>query len=318
MKNYDLASLTKPLITAPLAITFLNLDQDYASSLGFEDSIYHLTPRALLSHGSGLPPWLPFNGTPLRELLESNIPWGIHPLLRKAPEKLACYSDLNYRLLAEQLSLSTHEDYLSLTQKHTILKPFPWIQGCTEIPPGPDHEAWKCIDSKQPIPFYHVSLPHDVNSRAGMRGHAGFAASPIEFKQAIKNWIEGEFPKRMAKEPLLGENGSLWGLGLQKLRQGTGSLGSLLTRIPSGALSEPLVIEGPGDHLSVNVEQHHEGDCDWWGHLAFTGPAIFYRPEDQACIGLLTHRKGPQGELLSQSQIHARRIELLGSVVDFL
>jgi len=78
------------------------------------------------------------------------------------------------------------------------------------------------------------------------------------------------------------------------------------------------VIEGSSDHLSIDVDQSHTGDCAWWGHLAFTGPAIFYRPEDQACIGLLTHRKGPQGELLTQPQIHARRIELLGRAVESL
>jgi len=48
VKNYDLASLTKPLITAPLALSSLNLDEDYTSVLGFNDSTYRLTPRALL------------------------------------------------------------------------------------------------------------------------------------------------------------------------------------------------------------------------------------------------------------------------------
>lgn len=318
MKNYDLASLTKPLITAPLALSSLNLDEDYTSVLGFNDSTYRLTPRALLSHSSGLPPWLPFNETPLSTLLESDIPWGMHPLLRKAPEKLACYSDLNYRLLGELVALFADEDYLSLAQKHSILKPFPWTPGCIEIPPGPDHEAWQCIDPRVSIPPYNTSLPHDINARAGMRGHAGFAANPDEFKKSINYWIEEKFPQRMSREPIHGENGSLWGLGLQKLRTGTGSLGDLLSRIPLGALSEPLVIEGSSDHLSIDVDQSHTGDCAWWGHLAFTGPAIFYRPEDQACIGLLTHRKGPQGELLTQPQIHARRIELLGRAVESL
>lgn len=318
MNNYDLASLAKPLITAPLAFSFLNLDQDYSQSLGFDGSAYNLTTRALLSHCSGLPPWLPYNSTPLKTLLESDIPWGVHPLLRKAPRKLACYSDLNYRLLAEQISLTTQEDYLSLAKKYTVLKAFPWTSQCTEIPPGPDYEAWKLIDSQNLIPPYDPSLPHDINARAGMKGHAGFSANYVEFKESINIWIEDKFPQRMAQEPKAGENGSLWGLGLQKLRQGAGSLGSLLTRIPLGALKAPLIIEGSSDHISPEIPQYHEGECDWWGHFAFTGPAIFYRPKDQACIGLLTHRKGPDGELLIQPQIHARRIELLGTVVESL
>lgn len=318
MRNYDLASLAKPLVTAPLALTFLNLDQDYSASLGFEHSAYHLTARALLSHCSGLPPWLPFNGSALRIQIESNIPWGTHPLLRKATENLACYSDLNYRLLAEQISLSAKEDYLSLSQKNSPLVFFPWPQGCTEIPPGPDVDAWKCVAPSQAIPPYSPSLPHDINARAGMVGHAGFAANALQFKEAIHQWIDAEFPKRMAQTPEPGEHGSLWGLGLQQLRQGPGSLGSLLTAVPLGAVDQPLVIEGDSQNLSEEMTQHHEGEINWWGHLAFTGPALFYRPDDQACIAILTHRRGPQGELLSQSQIHARRIELLGSAVKSL
>jgi hypothetical protein len=179
-------------------------------------------------------------------------------------------------------------------------------------------DAWKCVDPSQAIPPYSPSLPHDINARAGMVGHAGFAANALQFKEAIHQWIDAEFPKRMAQTPEPGEHGSLWGLGLQQLRQGPGSLGSLLTAVPLGAVDQPLVIEGDSQNLSEEMTQHHEGEINWWGHLAFTGPALFYRPDDQACIAILTHRRGPQGELLSQSQIHARRIELLGSAVKSL
>jgi CubicO group peptidase (beta-lactamase class C family) len=59
---FDLASLTKPLVTAPLALAYLNLNVDRRWQLGFHDREGPLTVRQLLSHSAGLPPWRPFTG----------------------------------------------------------------------------------------------------------------------------------------------------------------------------------------------------------------------------------------------------------------
>ena len=62
---YDLASLAKPLVTAPLALAFLDLDADRRWALGLAEREPTLTVRQLLSHSSGLPPWRPYTGEPL-------------------------------------------------------------------------------------------------------------------------------------------------------------------------------------------------------------------------------------------------------------
>ncbi len=79
---YDLASLTKPLVTAPLALAFLDLDADRRWALGFHDRDTPLTVRQLLSHSSGLPPWRPFTGEPMAVQLRREVAG--HPLLRPA------------------------------------------------------------------------------------------------------------------------------------------------------------------------------------------------------------------------------------------
>src|SRR5262245_45633517 len=79
MPLFDLASLAKPLVTAPLAHAFLDLDADRRWALGFYDRRDPLTVRQLLSHSAGLPPWLPFTGEPLAAQLRRGFPVGAHP-----------------------------------------------------------------------------------------------------------------------------------------------------------------------------------------------------------------------------------------------
>jgi hypothetical protein len=51
----------------------------------------------------------------------------------------------------------------------------------------------------------------------------------------------------------------------------------------------------------------------FWFHLGFTGPALFFRPEDGLCLAILAHRLGPTGELLDAEQLRARRWEILAA-----
>ena len=81
---FDLASLAKPLVTAPLALALLDLDQDRREQLGFRDRKEPLTVRQLLSHSAGLPPWLPYTGEPLARQLARGFPAGAHPKLVRA------------------------------------------------------------------------------------------------------------------------------------------------------------------------------------------------------------------------------------------
>ncbi len=108
--RFDLASLTKPLVTAPLCIAALErglLSLDDPLSRFFPDSVpgdkERITVRSLLSHSSGLPAYEPF----YLELIK--LPSGARPNalasmilqtpLDNQPGKTANYSDLGFMLL---------------------------------------------------------------------------------------------------------------------------------------------------------------------------------------------------------------------------
>lgn len=309
---YDLASLTKPLVTAPLALAFLDLDTDQRWRLGFHDRETPLSVRQLMSHSSGLPPWRPFTGEPVAELLRREIAG--HPLLRPASPGLATYSDLNYRLLAERLEAETGVPFAKLGTA-SGLSPAPWSNAPIEVPNGPDALAWR-LATEMPLPPRAPNQPHDANARAGMQGHAGFGTTAGQLQTALSRWVAAGWPTRMAVQQAEGEGGSRWGLGLQVAFSGTGRFGQLLSGIPLGTgihvLEDPTDAESP---KAPPLEIEPGPPSDWWYHLGYTGPALFYRPSDQSCLALLLHRRGPSGELLEAEALRDRRWATLSRFV---
>lgn len=310
---YDLASLTKPLVTAPLALAFLDLDADRRWSLGFTDRQTPLTARQMLSHSSGLPPWRPYTGEPLAQQLRRAVPE--HPLLRPATPGLATYSDLNFRLLAQLLELETGLPFVKLGAA-SGLSPAPWPQSPVPIPDAPDAEAWT-LATEAPLPPRNPRLPHDANARAGMTGHAGFGTTAPQLLAALRHWVSEGWPERMAVGDTPGEGGARWGLGLQAVFGGSGRFGQLLSRIPRGAGIQ--VLEDATDQTpppAPPLDRDPGPATDWWFHLGYTGPALFYRPADRCTLALLLHRRGPQGELLDVEALRARRWAILASFVE--
>jgi len=301
---YDLASVTKPLVTAPLALAFLDLDADRRWSLGFHDRELPLTARQLLSHSSGLPPWRPYTGESVAKQLRRPVP--DHPLLRPATPGLATYSDLNFRLLGELLEQGTGVHFAQLGEG-SGLSAAPWLAAPTNMPDGPDAEAWG-LATDMALPARDPHLPHDANARAGMRGHAGFGTTPEQFHLALARWVAAGWPERMAVETAPGEGGTIWGLGLQVAFSGSGRFGQLLSRLSQGFGVH--VIEAPGNEAPLPappLDDDAGPRSDWWFHLGYTGPAVFYRPSDGSCLGLLAHRRGPAGELLDAEALRGRR-----------
>jgi CubicO group peptidase (beta-lactamase class C family) len=301
---YDLASLAKPLVTAPLALAFLDLEADRRWALGFHDRDSPLTVRQLLSHGSGLPPWRPYTGEPLAKQLRR--PVSGHPLLRPASPGLATYSDLNYRLLAELLEAETGLSFARLGGA-SGLDPAPWADEPIGIPAGPDAEAW-ALATERPLPLRDGHRPQDCNARAGMKGHAGFGATAPRFRAALARWVAAGWPDRMAAGAAEGEDGARWGLGLQMAFAGGGRFGQLLSGIPLGfglhVLEDSSAAAPPA---APALDRDPGRPSGWWFHLGYTGPALFYRPSDRSCIGLLVHRRGPDGALLDAEALRARR-----------
>jgi len=310
---FDLASLAKPLVTAPLALSWLELDRDRREQLGFLDRTEPLTVRQLLSHSAGLPPWLPYGGEPLPEQLRRGFPLGAHPLLRTASVGTSTYSDLGYRLLGELLEQESGRPFAALGAAASGLLPAPWEQSPPELPDGPDAVAWSLAAPGTPLPRRSPFLPHDANARAGMQGHAGFGTTARGMEQALARWVEGGFPSRMAVETARAEDGTRWGLGLQWSPGGAGRFGQLLERLPAGFRGlHVLPLEGLDlAPPAPEADAHLGAPTAWWMHFGFTGPALFVRPMDGACICLLAHRRGPSGELLDLPRLQARRWAML-------
>lgn len=309
---YDLASLTKPLVTAPLALAFLDLDVDRRWALGFHDRAAPLTARQLLSHSSGLPPWRPYTGESVAAQLHRAVPE--HPLLRSATPGLATYSDLNYRLLGELLEAECGVPWAKLGEA-SGLSAAPWAAAPAEVPDGPDAEAW-ALATDAAWPPRHPHLPHDSNARAGMPGHAGFGTTAPQLRAALARWVAAGWPERMARAIAEGEDGSRWGLGLQVAFQRAGRFGQLLSSIPPGL--DLQVLEDPTEALAPPAPPLGDAPgapSGWWYHTGYTGPALFYRPADRCCLALLVHRRGPAGELLDAEQLRARRWAALARFV---
>jgi CubicO group peptidase (beta-lactamase class C family) len=109
--RFDLASLTKPLVTAPLALTavargIMRLDDPLerffpADLIGPEKR--EITIRHLLSHSSGLPAYKPFYldliQFPCDKRRNELLSMILETPLDSAPGKAAVYSDLGYMIL---------------------------------------------------------------------------------------------------------------------------------------------------------------------------------------------------------------------------
>jgi CubicO group peptidase (beta-lactamase class C family) len=312
---YDLASLAKPLVTAPLALDRLDLDLDRRAQLGFTERTGPLSARMLLSHASGLPPWLPYTGEPLAAQLRRGFPAAAHPKLAPGTPGTSLYSDLNYRLLAELLEQETGRPFNELGAERSGLAPAPWPQPPRFVPQGPDAEMWALAEPHLAFPARDPHLPNDANARAGMRGHAGFGCSPAQMTAALERWRASGAPWRMAEPAALGADGARWGLGLQMALGGGGRFGRLLAAVPPG-LGGVHVLVHDGDALTAPAPPLDPDPGEpggFWFHLGFTGPALFFRPADGLCLALLAHRAGPSGELLDAEQLRARRWQALSA-----
>jgi CubicO group peptidase (beta-lactamase class C family) len=129
---YDLASLTKPLITSMLAVRLyerglIDLDfgvGDYLADFAraaLSDDRKRITLRQLLTHTSGLPPWRPL-------YLEVNSAADVASTIARAPFDWppasgaghVIYSDLNYILLGRVLERASGEQLESLARVEII------------------------------------------------------------------------------------------------------------------------------------------------------------------------------------------------------
>jgi serine-type D-Ala-D-Ala carboxypeptidase len=212
---YDVASLTKPLLTGLLCAR-----RTEAGELTLDSSVSHYLPefdrtdkkaitlRELLTHSSGLPAWSPLyilaDGERHRVLSAiSNLD------LEYKPGTRVIYSDLGFivlGLLLERLTgkplpqLAQHEIFQPLNLKHTFFNPQSAMQtGIAACEIGNAYEREMCVASgkddyenwRQEVIWGQV---HDGNAYflGGAAGHAGLFSTASETMALASQFLSGQ------------------------------------------------------------------------------------------------------------------------------
>lgn len=285
---YDLASLTKPLITSLLCSRRIELGE-----LTLDSSVSHYLPefdrtdkqmitvRELLTHTSGLPAWRPLYL--LTEDQPDRAAGAIASLdLEYKPGTRVVYSDLGFialgilleRMTGQRLAyMAQHEIFEPLKLKQTFFNPEIALQtGIAACETGNAYEADMCkqlgeaeyANSRQRLIWGEV---HDGNAYflGGAAGHAGLFSTASETFLLAQQFLR-DSTRLLAPDTcnLFRENMTS---GLEEAR----SIGWQLaaTKDSTGGVDLPP---------------------DSFGHNGFTGTSLWLDPEHQRVFILLTNR----------------------------
>jgi CubicO group peptidase (beta-lactamase class C family) len=285
---YDLASLTKPLITALLCARRIELGE-----LTLDSSVSHYLPefdrtdkqmitiRELLTHTSGLPAWRPLYL--LTEEQPDRAAGAIANLdLEYKPGTRVVYSDLGFialgivleRMTRQRLAdLAQHEIFEPLKLKQTFFNPEIALQtGIAACETGNAYELGMCeqmgtgayTNSRQRVIWGEV---HDGNAYflGGAAGHAGL------FSTAAETFLLAQEFLSESSHLLKPETCALFRENMTPDLDEARSIGWQLaaTKDSTGGANLPP---------------------DSFGHNGFTGTCVWIDPEHQRVFILLTNR----------------------------
>ncbi len=278
---YDLASLTKVLATAAIAMLLhergkLPLDEPLADVMPEfvtlapkhqQELRQAVTIRMLLAHSSGLPAYEKlFQFATTRDDL---IRAALTTPLRAAPGTRADYSDIGFLLLGELLEtkaglpldvFARQEIFAPLGMRRTCFNPTPELK--PEIPPTEDDRG-----------FRNRILQGEVNDEnafvaGGVAGHAGLFAPAGDIARFAECMLRGGAPILQPETVKLFTRRELSAAGTSR---------ALGWDTPSGPESSS------GRYLSSLA----------FGHLGFTGTSLWIDPGRKLSVTLLANRTWP-------------------------
>lgn len=285
---YDLASMTKPLVTGLLCARRIErreieLDTSVASVLPEFDCADKrtITLGQLLTHTSGLPAWRPFYITTGGDKTRTLQIIADEPL-EAAPGTRVRYSDLGFitlGLLLEKLEgaklaeLARREIFEPLKLKRTFLVPDSAVrEEAAACEMGNLYERRMCEEMQATIPAnWREQLiwgeVHDGNAHflGGAAGHAGLFSTARETLR-----ISAQFLPRHT-ELLKPETCALFRTNMTPGLEEARSLAWQLARTPASAAGPVL-------------------PPDSFGHLGFTGTSCWIDAKDERTFILLTNR----------------------------
>ena len=319
---YDLASLTKPLVTSLLTVIFATLGLidlsgpvgDYLSEFD-EKRKREITLTRLLTHVSGLPNWRPLY---LETSAAAHVPAYISGLLDDSPDTKTAplvYSDLNYILLGSVLERVSGERLDRLAQKH-IFEPLGLKRTMFNPPPELKREI---AATERGQAFEQANAASDAEAHGGTviekegqdaEGEMSNASRPYHFTPpaARSYW---------RKEIIWGEvhDGNAHYLGGVAGHAGLFSTAREVFQIANQFLRGSMLVSA--DKLSLFTDNLTRGqetarsigwilasskDCSAGaalppaaiGHNGFTGTSVWMDPDKSRVFVLLTNRIHPR------------------------
>ena len=283
---YDLASLTKVLVTTTLVAKLV--EGDFPSPLDLDAPISRYLPewasgpqpewhskvtvRHLMTHTSGLPPFQEYWRTSKGK--QDTLRMIFAEPLEYQPGTKVVYSDLGIILMAEIIQRLTGQPLDQLAEQY-IFEPL----GMKHTMYNPPRQLWPAIAPTEFDERYRHRLiqgeVHDENAYAigGVSGHAGvFSTSPdlAAFCQMLLNG--GVYAHhRILQRATIAEFTQP-----QALAQDTRTLGWVV----------PTEGSSSGHYFSAHS----------YGHTGFTGTSIWIDPDRQLFVVLLTNRVNPTRE----------------------
>lgn len=280
---YDLASLTKVLITGLLCARFFSNEENLSDKVseylsGFDkDGKEQITIKNLLTHTSGYKSWKPLylGKNLLSEILEENLE---HPTNSKV-----VYSDLNFILLSliiEEIYQDSFENIVkevifnSLDLRNTFFKPPKELKSrIAASEKGNEFEKQTCIEQGYDVSRYDWRENqiwgdvHDGNCyfMNGVSGHAGLFSTAEEVFKIAQQFLPNQ------TQLLLPETCALFRTNFTEGLNEARSIAFQLAETPDSTASKALA-------------------KDSFGHLGFTGTSVWIEPETERIFILLTNR----------------------------
>ena len=199
---WDLASVTKILVTLPEALHWLELDrpleQQWLRAKG--KPVGAATVRQLLAHNAGLPAIVPFFQT--AQGREEIVEGALNLALEREPGGEAVYSDFGFLLLGELVQEVSGQSLPELAAARTGLRFGPI--GEQAVPT--ERCAWRGR--------LVVGKVHDENAYAmgGVAGHAGAFGTLDLVTAAARSWFAGTDPE-VIRCQATNSQGERFGLG---------------------------------------------------------------------------------------------------------
>jgi CubicO group peptidase (beta-lactamase class C family) len=293
--RYDLASLTKPLVTGALAAAAPELDLSCPPGRYFppwKKTAYEgITLESLFTHTSGIPAWFPLyvrgeGAAAYRRALAEIEP-------EAKPGSTVIYSDLNFLVLGEVLE--THFS-APLHRLHQDLVAGPAGSGAAFLPATARETAAteegdateRAMTAALGLSYPHFATGvvwgevHDGNARrrGGVAAHAGLFGTARDVWSLARAWLADPRPRFTEdRTPGLGEaRGLSW-----QIKRGAGS-------------AIPSMSDGS------------------FGHTGFTGTSVWLDPEADRVYVLLTNRIHPRAAPGNFNEVRRRFHESARSI----